>query len=189
MFSSGGLQIPVNRQGTERDPVLILSPKDKSGIVGYFNLLSYFIVCCIFNLYITTSQLVKILLWYVFYVRYVMYVCVCVCVQNQILKRCLTSLNSEFSFSNTSCLTVGMSPIDGLVLMWHIPTEPSSVQSQSRFCLSESLPSAVIFLIVKPWRGFSQLSFVYVLFAFNIFLIRCFCVVSSFEPPLDHNTY
>ena len=63
-----------------------------------------------------------------------------------------------------------------------------SVLSQSS--LSKSLPSAVIFLIVKFGRGFSRQSFVYVLFAFNIFLITYFCVVSSFEPPLpDHNTY
>ena len=68
--------------------------------------------------------------------------------------------------------------------------ELSSAQSQSRtgslFCLSKPLPRAVIFLIVKLRRSFSQLSFVYVLFAFNIFLITYFCVVSSFEPPLDH---
>ena len=42
--------------------------------------------------------------------------------------------------------------------------------------------------IVKLKRGFSELSFVYVVFSFNIFLITYFCVVSSFEPPLDHNT-
>ena len=87
---------------------------------------------------------------------------------------------------------VGVSPIDGLVLMWRIPTELSSAQTQSRtqsrFCLSEPLPGAVIFLIVKLMRVFSLLSFVYILFAFNIFLITYFCVVSSFEPPLDHNT-
>ena len=70
-------------------------------------------------------------------------------------------------------LSVGVSPIDGLVLMWHIPTKLSS--SQSRFCLSESLPRAVIFLIVRLERGFSQQSFVYVLFAFNIFLISVSC--------------
>ena len=92
--------------------------------------------------------------------------------------------------------SVGVSPINGLVLMWHIPTELSSARSQSqtqsrtqtRFCLCESLARAVIFLIVKLVRGFSQLSLVNVLFAFNIFLIAYFCVVSSFEPPLDHNT-
>ena len=69
--------------------------------------------------------------------------------------------------------------------LWHIPTELSSAQSQSqtqsrtqsRFCLSESLPRAVIFL-VKLGSGFSRLSLVYVLFAFNIFLITYFCVVS-----------
>ena len=80
--------------------------------------------------------------------------------------------------------------------MGHIPTELSSAQSQSqtqsrtqsRFCLCKSLPRVVIFLIVKLVRGFSQLSFVYVLFTFNIFLTAYFCVVSSFEPPLDHNT-
>ena len=79
--------------------------------------------------------------------------------------------------------------------MWHIPTELSSAQTQSRsqsqtqsrFCLYEPLPRAVIFLIVKLGRGFSQLSFVYILFAFKIFLITYFCVVSSFEPPLDHH--
>ena len=82
---------------------------------------------------------------------------------------------------------VGVSPIDGLVLMWHIPTELSSVQSRFSLTLSESLPRAVIFLIVKLRRGLSLLSFVCVLFAFNIFLITYFCVVSSFEPHLDHN--
>ena len=63
----------------------------------------------------------------------------------------------------------------------------SQSRTQSRFCLSESLPRVVIFLMIKLRRGFSQLSFVYVLFAFNIFLISYFCVVSSFEPPLDPN--
>ena len=76
----------------------------------------------------------------------------------------------------------------------------SQSQTQSRFCfslrlslgsvsvsdsvsvlfqsnLSEPSPRAVIFQIVKLRRGFSQLSFVYVLFAFNIFLITYFCVV------------
>ena len=61
-----------------------------------------------------------------------------------------------------------------------------SVQSQSS--LSEPLPRAAIFLIVKLRRGFSHVSFVYVLFPFSIFLITYFCVVSSFEPPLDHNS-
>ena len=63
-----------------------------------------------------------------------------------------------------------------------------SVSGLSQSSLSEPLPRAVIFLIVKLRRGFSQLSFVYVLFSFNIFLITYFCVVSSFEPPLDHNS-
>ena len=58
---------------------------------------------------------------------------------------------------------------------------------QSRSSLRVPLPRAVIFMIVKPWRGFSQLSFVYVLFSFNIFLITYFWVVLSFQPPLDHN--
>ena len=43
-------------------------------------------------------------------------------------------------------------------------------QSQSRSSLSEPLPRAVISLIVQLRRGFSQLSLVYVLFSFNIFL-------------------
>ena len=64
-----------------------------------------------------------------------------------------------------------------------------SVQSQSQRSLSELLRRVVIFLIVKLRRGFSLLSFVFVLFAFNIFLITYFCVMSSFEPPLDHNIY
>ena len=62
------------------------------------------------------------------------------------------------------------------------------VSNSFSVCLSESLPRVEIFLILKLRRGFSQLSFVYVLFAFNIFLITYFCVMSSFEPPLDHNT-
>ena len=41
---------------------------------------------------------------------------------------------------------------------------------------------------VKLGRGFSQLSFMYVLFSFNIFFITHFRVVLSFRPPLDHNT-
>ena len=89
-------------------------------------------------------------------------------------------------------LSVRVSPIDGLVLMWHIPTELSSAwsqtQSQCSRSLSEPLPRAVIFLIVKLRKGFSQLLFVYVVFSFNIFLFTYFCVVSSFELPLDHNT-
>ena len=40
----------------------------------------------------------------------------------------------------------------------------------------------------KLRRCFSQLSFMYVLFSFNIFLITYFRVVLSFEPPIDHNT-
>ena len=41
---------------------------------------------------------------------------------------------------------------------------------------------------IKLRRGFSMLSFIYVLFSFNIFLIPHFRVVFSFQPPLDHNT-
>ena len=41
---------------------------------------------------------------------------------------------------------------------------------------------------VKLRRGFSLLSFIHVLFSFNIFLITHFRVMLSFEPPLDHNT-
>ena len=59
--------------------------------------------------------------------------------------------------------------------------------SQSRSSLSLPLPRSVIFLIVKQRRGFSQLSFVYVLFSFNIVLIAYFRVVLSIEPLLDHN--
>ena len=90
-----------------------------------------------------------------------------------------------------------------LVHCWGVPyrwTHPHvSYTNWALFCavvvsvlfqssLSELLPRAVTFLI-KLRTGFSQLSFVYVLFAFNIFLITNFCVVSSFEPPLDHNIY
>ena len=43
------------------------------------------------------------------------------------------------NFHEALLYIIGMSPIDGLVLMWHIPTEFSSVQSQSesqsRFCI------------------------------------------------------
>ena len=39
---------------------------------------------------------------------------------------------------------------------------------------------------VKLKRDFPQLSFIYVLFSFNIFLITHFRVVLSFQPPLDH---
>ena len=42
---------------------------------------------------------------------------------------------------------------------------------------------------VKLRRSFSQLSFLYLLFSFYIFLITHFRVVLSFQPPLDHNTY
>ena len=75
-----------------------------------------------------------------------------------------------------------------LLVRWGEERIPQS-ETQSWFCLSEPLPRAVIFLIVKLRRGFSQLSFVYVLFALNIFLITYFCVVSSFEPPLDRKTF
>ena len=56
--------------------------------------------------------------------------------------------------------------------------------------LGELSPRTVIFLIVLSWGGgFSQLSFINVLFPFNIFIITHFRVVLSFEPPLDHNRY
>ena len=85
---------------------------------------------------------------------------------------------------------MGVSPIDILILMWHIPTELSlhslsQSQSRSRSSFIELLPRVVIFLIVKLRRVFSQLSFVYVLFSFNIFLITYFRVMLSFEPPLN----
>ena len=96
-------------------------------------------------------------------------------------------LFDHLNWVQTNDLCVGISLIDGLILMWHIPTEISSAQMQSQFYLSKSIPREVIFLIVKLRRGFSQLLFVYVLFAFNIFLIPYFCVMSSFGPPLDHN--
>ena len=40
---------------------------------------------------------------------------------------------------------------------------------------------------VKLRKGFSQLSFMYVLFSINIFFITHFRVVLSFQPSLDHN--
>ena len=63
-----------------------------------------------------------------------------------------------------------------------------SVRSQSQRGLSELFPRALIFLIVKLRKSFSHLSFVCVLFSFNVFLITYFCAVSSFEPPLHHNS-
>ena len=43
---------------------------------------------------------------------------------------------------------------------------------------------------VKLRRGFSHLSFMYLLFSSNIFLITHFRVVLSFHtPPLDHNNF
>ena len=52
--------------------------------------------------------------------------------------------------------------------------------------LNEPSPRAdVMFMIVFSWGGgFSQLSFMYVLFSFNIFLITHFRVVLSFHPHL-----
>ena len=75
----------------------------------------------------------------------------------------------------------GVSPTDGLVLMWHIPAKLSSEQSQQAVTENGNIHDCV-----KLRRGFSQLSFMYVLFSFNIFLITHFWVVLSFEPPLDH---
>ena len=60
------------------------------------------------------------------------------------------------------------------------------------FCAVSGDPSPrtdVMFMIVLSWGGgFTQLSFMYVLFSFNLFLITHFRVVLSFQPPLDHNT-
>ena len=52
--------------------------------------------------------------------------------------------------------------------------------------LSEPLPRALIFVIVKLRGGLLAIVRVCTNF-FDIFLITYFCVVSSFEPPLDHN--
>ena len=59
---------------------------------------------------------------------------------------------------------------------------------RQRQILGELSPRTVLFMIMLSWRrGVSQLSFLNVLFSFNIFLITHFRVVLSFEPFLDHN--
>ena len=83
----------------------------------------------------------------------------------------------------TSNISVGMyPPTDGLALMWHILIKLSS--EQSRWTVTKNVN---IHDCVKLRGGFSQLSFMYLLFSFNIFLITHFRVVLSFEPPLDRN--
>ena len=77
----------------------------------------------------------------------------------------------------------GVSPTDGLAIMWHIPAKLSSAQSRRAVNKNGNIHD-----YVKLRRGSSQLSFMYVLFYFNIFLITRFRVVVSFEAPLDHNT-
>ena len=64
-----------------------------------------------------------------------------------------------------------------------------AISAQSRCSLSELSPRTVIFMIVLSWvgGGFSQLSFMDVLFSFNIFLITHFRVVLSFQLPFDNN--
>ena len=79
---------------------------------------------------------------------------------------------------------MGVSPTDGLALMWHIPAKLSSAQSRRAVTMNSNIHDCV-----KLRRDFSQLSFMYVRFPFNIFLITHFRVVLSFEPPLDHNRY
>ena len=77
----------------------------------------------------------------------------------------------------------GVSPTDGLAFMWHIPAKLSS--AQSRRAVTKN--GCNVHDCVKLRRGFSQLSFMHVLFSFNIFLITHFRVVLSFQPPIDHN--
>ena len=77
----------------------------------------------------------------------------------------------------------GDSPTDELALMWPIPAKLSSVQSRR----SRHQERINVHDCVKLRRGFFQLSFLYVLFSFNIFFITYFRVVLSFQPPLDHN--
>ena len=76
--------------------------------------------------------------------------------------------------------------------MWHIPTELSSAQlqsqTQSRFCLSKSLPRVVIFLIVKLGRGFSQLSLCMYYMPSIHFLLPISVPCHLLNLPLDHNT-
>ena len=79
----------------------------------------------------------------------------------------------------------GVSLTDGLALMWHMLAKLSSAQSRGAISKNGCNDHDR----VKLRRGFSQLSFMYVLFSFRIFLITHFRVVLSFQPPLDHNTY
>ena len=78
---------------------------------------------------------------------------------------------------------LGCLPTDGLALMWHIPATLSSAQSRQAVIKN----GCNVHDCVKLRRGFSQLSFMYVLFSFNIFLITHFRAVLSFETPLEHN--
>ena len=86
------------------------------------------------------------------------------CDTGLIFKLSLTGLNSEFSFSYIYniyvcvcvCVCWGVSPTDGLALMWHIPIKLSSAQSRSRH-----QERTLIFMIVLSWGGgLSQLSFI-----------------------------
>ena len=79
---------------------------------------------------------------------------------------------------------MGVSPKDGLALMWHIPAKLSSAQSRR----AVAKYACNIHDCFKPRRSFFQLSFLYILFSFNIFLITHFRVVLSFQSPFDHNT-
>ena len=68
--------------------------------------------------------------------------------------------------------------------MWYIPDKLSS--AQSRRAVTKN--GCNVHDCVKLRKGFSQLSFMYVLFSLNIFFITHFRIVLSFQPPLDHNT-
>ena len=79
---------------------------------------------------------------------------------------------------DTMCWAV--SPTVRLAIMWHILTKLSSAQYWWAVTKNGNIPDCV-----KLRRGFSQLSFMYVLFPFSIFLITHFWVVLSFNPPPD----
>ena len=77
----------------------------------------------------------------------------------------------------------GVSPTDGLALRWDIPDKLSSVLSRRAVTMN----GCNVHDCVNLRRGFSQLSFMYVLFSFSISFITHFRVVLSFQPPLEHN--
>ena len=78
-------------------------------------------------------------------------------------------------------IVLGFSLTDEPPTMWHIPAKVSSAQSQ--WAVNKNRCNSC----VKLRRGFSQLSFMYVLLSVNIFLSLISESCYHFQPPLSHN--